>query len=388
MKYSDRVRGCSWVERTGLVTFVWLLTVAAVGCGSDRKGLPPPDGFSGTGGLLGASGVGAASQTAGKNAGKAGAGGKSGGSTSQPGAAGLPGGTCANAVVDTEPVTPTVWLVVDGSSSMSNSFEGGRSRWQALRSTLIDPGNIVDSLQSAVRFGLVIYAGNAATPDNCVQLITVEPALNNLGALAARYPVDPVASGTPSDRALDYVVTNLPVTNNATLDDKSGPVYVVFATDGQPNKGCGDLGGGADSAVEQNVIDVTRRGTEAGMNMFVISLAGGDRNLQTHLNSVAAATQTKTPPFVPATQTDLIATFQKIVSGASCQIDLKGKVDSAAACTGKVTLNGKDLACDSNDGWRLVDDDTFQLTGNACSSFLTKASMVYAMFPCEVFRPD
>jgi hypothetical protein len=389
MKYSGRVRGCSWVGRTPLQCLVLMMSFAAIGCGSDdQKELPTPEGFSGTGGLIGASGVGAAAQTAGKNAGKSGTGGKSASSTSQPGAAGLPGGTCANAIVDTEPVTPTVWLVVDGSSSMMNNFDAGRSRWQALRSTLIDPGNIVDSLQSAVRFGLVIYAGNAATPDNCVQLITVEPALDNLAAISAHYPMNPVASGTPSDRALDYVVTNLPVTNDAKLDDKAGPVYVVFATDGQPNKGCGDLSGGNDSAVEQNVIDITKRGTEAGMNMFVISLAGGDRNLQGHLDKVAAATATKTPPFVPATQTDLISTFQKIVSGASCQIDLKGQVDESAACSGKVTLNGKDLPCNSDDGWKLVDENTFQLTGTACSSFLTKASMVYAMFPCEVFRPD
>jgi hypothetical protein len=388
MKYSGRVRGCSWVERVRLATLLLLVGIAAVGCGSDsnkKSELPTPEGFSGTGGLIGGAGVGSSQPTAGKKAGSAG---KSGGGNSQPGAAGLPGGTCANAIADTEPVTPTIWLVVDGSSSMSNNFEGNQTRWQALRSTLMDDGAVVDSLQSVARFGIVIYAGNAATPDNCVQLITVEPALNNRDAIAAKYPMSPVASGTPSDKALDYVVTNLPVTNNAAPDYKSGPVYVVFATDGQPNKGCGDLSNGNDPVVEQNVIDVTKRGTDAGMNMFVISMAGSDRNLQGHLDKVANATQTKTPPFVPSSKGDLIATFQKIVSGASCQIDLKGQVDAGAACSGKVTLDGKDLPCDSDNGWKLVDDDTFELTGTACKSFLTKASMVYAMFPCEVFRPD
>lgn len=383
------------VARPGLGSLLLALSVAAVGCGSNdakKKDLPTPEGFAGNGGLDGASGFGTVGQTAGKSAGtagkKAGSSGKSGGPTSQPGAARLPGGTCANALADTQPVTPTVWLIVDGSSSMMNNFDAGQNRWQALRATLMDAGAVVDSLQSVVRFGLVIYAGNAATPDNCVQLITVQPALDNRDAIAAMYPMNPVASGTPSDKALDYVVTNLPVTNMSAPDDKSGPVYVVFATDGQPNKGCGDLSNGNDPIVEQNVIDVTKRGTDAGMNMFVISMAGGDRNLQSHLDKVAAATATKTPPFVPATKSDLISTFQEIVSGASCQIDLKGQVDTAAACSGKVTLNGKDLPCDSDNGWRLVDEDTFQLTGTACVSFLRKASMVYAMFPCEVFRPD
>jgi hypothetical protein len=389
MKYSLRVRGYGWVERARLGSLLLLVCAAAGGCGSDEKknDLPTPEGFAGNGGLDGASGFGMPGQTAGKGAGKAGSGGKSGGPNSQPGAAGLPGGTCANAVADTEPVTPTVWLVVDGSSSMSNNFDAGQNRWQALRATLMDQGAVVDSLQSVVRFGLVVYAGNAATPDNCVQLITVEPALNNRDAIAAMYPMNPVASGTPSDKALDYVVTNLPVTNMSAPDDKSGPVYVVFATDGSPNKGCGDLNGN-DPAVEQNVIDVTKRGTDAGMNMFVISMAGGDNRLQSHLDKVAAATATKTPPFVPSTRGELISTFQKIVSGASCQIDLKGQVDTGAACSGKVTLDGKDLECNNDNGWKLVDENTFQLNGSACTTFLSKASMVYAMFPCEVFRPD
>jgi hypothetical protein len=269
MKYLAAVRS-SWL------CFAF---VAAIGCGSDAKKdeLPTPEGFSGMGGLLGAAGVGAAGQSGGKSAGKAGNGGKTG-SNPQPGAAGLPGGTCANAVANTAPVIPTIWLVVDGSSSMTNNFANGRTRWQALRSTLMDQGGVVDSLESVAKFGLVIYAGNAATPDDCVQLITVDPALNNLAAMATRYPMDPVASGTPTDRALDYVVTNLPVTNMSAPDMESGPVYVVLATDGQPNKGCGDLSGGNDAMVEQNVVDVTKRGTDAGMKMYVISLAGGDRN--------------------------------------------------------------------------------------------------------------
>ena len=53
---------------------------------------------------------------------------------------------------------------------------------------------------------------------------------------------------------------------------------------------------------------------------------------------------------MPATQNDLIIRL-KIVGGASCQIDLAGMVDEGAACS-KVTLNGKDLACDSDNGWR------------------------------------
>ena len=384
MKQTVLARRCGSSPAVHSLTFLFAFAVA---CGSDDNGkeLPTPEGFSGTGGLIGASGVGGG----GRSAAKAGSGAKGGSNAgAQPGAAGLPGGTCANASAVTAPVKPTIWLVVDGSSSMDNAFAGGRTRWQTLRSTLMDAGGIVETLQATVRFGLVIYAGSGPDPNVCVQLTTVQPAFNNHAAIAAQYPMQPVASGTPTDRALDYVVDNLPVTNTANPDALSDPVYVVLATDGQPNIGCGDLSGGNDPMVEQNVIDITRRGSDAGMQMYVISLAGEDRNLQNHLNQVAMATRSKTAPFAPSTQGDLVSTFQRIVGGASCQIELKGRVDEAAACTGKVTLNGKDLACASDDGWRLLDEDTFQLTGSACSDFLSTTSTVYAMFPCEVFRPD
>ena len=71
------------------------------------------------------------------------------------------GGSCAQGMATATPVTPTVWLVLDGSSSMNTAFGASGTRWQTLRSTLMDPGGIVESLQSAVRFGMVIYSGSA-----------------------------------------------------------------------------------------------------------------------------------------------------------------------------------------------------------------------------------
>jgi hypothetical protein len=292
---------------------------------------------------------------------------------------------------DTRPVTPTIWLVVDGSSSMTQPF-GTSDRWQTLRSTLMDPGGVVDSLQAVAKFGLVIYSGGArgaAGATDCVQLVTVVPALQNHAAILAQYPAQPIGSGTPTDKALDHVVTTLPITNQTTLDTAAEPIYVVLATDGQPNDMCGGgfPGFGAGS-VEQRVIDVTTKGTMNGMLMYVISLAGDDTMLQSHLQQVAAATASKTPPFTPSTRQDLIATFQDIVGTASCQIDLKGKVETGRECSGKVTLNGDVLACGSDDGWRLIDDDTFTLTGSACVSFTSKVSTVQASFPCDVFVPE
>jgi hypothetical protein len=361
-------------------TASWVGLALCAACGGSDAGdrVPAPQGFSGNGGLPSSIGGGASNPAAARGGGSSGRG------------AEVPSSTCATALADTAPVTPTIWLVVDGSSSMDNRFGGGQTRWQALRSTLMDPGGVVDSLQAAAEFGLVIYAGQeSADLAQCVQLVVVPPALNNYAALAAMYPADPLANGTPTDKALDHVVTSLPVTNQALPDGNANPVYVVLATDGQPNEGCGDLGGGGGGAVvEQRVIDVTQRGTDAGMQMYVISLAGEDDNLQAHLSQVAMATSSRTPPFVPATQSELVDNFQRIIGGASCQIDLDGIVQDGQECAGRVLLNGAELTCDADDGWRLLDADTLQLTGTACSTFLTSQSSVSAMFPCQVFRPD
>jgi hypothetical protein len=300
--------------------------------------------------------------------------------------------SCARGMQSTMPITPTVWLIVDGSSSMTSMFDSGRSRWQALRSTLMDAGGVVDSLQAAVKFGMVIYSGGSSDPTQCVQLVTVMPALNNLSTLSAQYPSSPLGMGTPTDKALDHVVSDLAVFNGGMLDVNQGPVYVVLATDGQPNDMCdaGAFGGGGGSSpqVEQRVIDITTKGTSMGMNMFVISMAGDDTRLQDHLKNVANATITKTPPYAPATQNDLIAAFQKIVGGATCQVALDGTVMQGQECSGSVMLNSTALRCDDPDGWKLTDPRTVQLTGAACMSFMAVQSLVVANFPCEVFTPD
>lgn len=298
-----------------------------------------------------------------------------------------PNESCAQGMQSTSPITPTVWLVVDGSSSMNQPFEGS-SRWLTLRSTLMDPGGVVDSLQAKVRFGLVIYAGGAGA--DCVQLVTVQPELNNLAAISAMYPMDPVSMGTPTDKALEYVVNNLPVLNSGMLDTTSGPIYVVLATDGSPNDMCGGgiFGGGGGGNVEQRVVDVTTQGTDNGMQMFVVSLAGDDAQLQSHLEVVAAATASKTPPFVPSTRGDLITAFENVIGGATCLVSLDGSVETGKECSGTVRVNSVPLACNEPDGWSLVDPSTVQLTGAACTMFLAQTSMVVADFPCEIFSPN
>jgi hypothetical protein len=336
---------------------------------------------------------------------------------------------CAQGNANASPVTPTVWLVIDGSGSMKESL-GGPSRWEALRSALMDQGGVVPDLQHVVRFGMVIYNGpddqnqtqcNApdkinllcgclsgferaccgaacggtpppppADPTMCANLVTVDPALDNFMTLDAAYPAREIGGWTPTDRAMEHVVANLPVLNQQMLDTQGDPIYVILATDGQPNDDCNGMGSGNDfqPEVAQRVLDAVTSGVQMGMSLFVISLAGDDQQLRMHLEDVAAAGGTGKPPFEPSSKDALAATLREVVGGASCQIALDGEVQMGQECTGQVTLNGAALDCGSDNGWRMLDPRTVQITGSACDMFLAAQSQVHAAFPCGVFIPD
>ena len=57
----------------------------------------------------------------------------------------------------------------------------------------------------------------------------------------------------------------------------------------------------------------------------------------------------------------------------------------ARACEGNVTLNGNELACDGDPGWRALDPTRIELVGQACTDFLSDPTvMIAANWPCGV----
>jgi hypothetical protein len=379
-----------------------VLTLAVLSCSSDEPATP-----RGGAGTAAGTGAGANAGAGGMflNPENPGSGGTAGGSVAgASGAAGeMPGGSCAEGVANTSPVTPTVWLVLDGSGSMNEEFSG-ETRWQALRAALMDDGGVIATLERNVRFGMVLYSGAdqdrdsdegmepAPVPTECVNLTVVNPALDNYATLDAQLPQEEPGGWTPTDRALEHVVNTLPVTATQGPDQNNDPVYVVLATDGAPNDRCaGDSGGRGndfDEVTAARVLDVVGAGAMKGVKLLVISLAGGDDDLQSHLEEVSELSETGFAPFVPASRDELIQTMQELIGGAGCQLTLQGSVAIDQACTGEVTLNGNPLVCDDDNGFRLIDERTVQLEGDACTSFLSADSFVSARFPCGVFSPD
>jgi hypothetical protein len=296
--------------------------------------------------------------------------------------------TCAQGTATTTPITPTIWLVVDGSTTMGSEFAAGVSRWAALREALMGEDGVVARFEHVARIGLVIYTGGGygsygQPASECVHLISVEPALDNFAKLDEAYPHERAGAGTPTDRALEHVVEQLPATNAGTVEQGTGPVYAVLATDGAPNDTCGS---GAD--IEQAVVDVTARGAAMGMEMFVVDLGGDDEDVLAYLEQVADATRSGTPPFAPATQAELLETLLDVAGGTTCRVALGGTVTDGRACSGEMLLDGESLACASDDGWRLADPRTVELTGSACERFSGAASQLHASFPCDAFSPD
>jgi hypothetical protein len=339
---------------------------------------------------------------------------------------------CASAMVNTSTATPDILFVIDGSGSMCETF-GGSTRWQALRSALLDPQNgLIYQLQANVWFGMVLYdgtidvvlgllgSGQGVPPvcsamytemkatGECPQLIDVPIAVNNAAAIDMAFPATELGGSTPTDRAMAHAVDQMIGRQNSDPDGDPHPQYIILATDGAPNDICVGGMGGDGSMQRAGVISAVDRAAAAGITTFVISLAGGDAALQMHLDEVARHGQPNNPAattFTPMTPQDLVATLAALLGGAiGCEVVLNGTVVAGRECSGLVELNGNGLPCcrEENagwtcdeapvtppDGWRLKDERTVELMGATCTQFLlAPAATLRASFPCGVFSPD
>lgn len=294
---------------------------------------------------------------------------------------------CASAELKLTRVIPTVWLMIDGSGSMGAPLQDltGPSRWQVTRDALIGASGLVPRLQTAVEFGLYVYDGGLSPPGipgpQCPATVIVEPALDNASAVSGTYPEVETGASTPTHFALLDLKSRI----DAAGAVSSGGTFIVLATDGMPNL-C-DFHDGLPSTpdTEAEAVQTVQQLASAGTQVFVISLAGDDPILQAHLEQVASAGGTGKPPFTPTTQDELAAALSEIVGAtASCDVRLHGRVENNRECMGTVTLDGKPLVCDDDDGYRVKDDhQAIELLGHACEALQSAADPeLKVTFPC------
>jgi hypothetical protein len=338
--------------------------------------------------------------------------------SSQPSAAGsgakpapnLDSNTCASAQVTASRITPTVYLVIDGSSSMSDEFGGGGTRWNVLRNALIGQDGVVSRLESVVEFGTAVYSNN--NPDTCPAMAETAPALNNLETIIAGYPDVETGGGTPTGEALQQVVDSLPdfSVQGPDAEPQTAPI-IILATDGEPN-GCAEgficdwvnwddclgklLTSLANAPITyETTLAAARAAAAKAIPIWVVSLADGldaSADLQRTANIGAGLPEDASPGatiYSPQNPNELTETLTQLIGDVvSCEVELAGTLSVDRACEGSVQINGSPLNCNDEQGWKPVDESRIVLQGDACARFKSDPSVVLdARFPCDVVTP-
>ena len=320
--------------------------------------------------------------------------GGSGGMSSGTGGDGNNPDACVDLKVVFTPQIPTVVMLIDQSGSMDQKFDTG-NRWNVLRDALINMNTgIISTLQAKVRFGLALYTsdggfGGGQQMKTCPIITPVPPALNNYAAISTVYLPDDWKGDTPTGESVDAAVKIL---DGVT---EEGPKVIVLATDGEPDS-CTDPNpksmAGLDAA-RQLSVSAVQNAFKKQITTFVISV--GNEVGEAHLRAVANAGQglavdvDQMNRFYRANnQADLATAFDTIVNGVrSCVLALNGTVDAASAGTGSVVLDGKALAFNDANGWKLNSPTVLELQGSACSTIKNGDHDLKISFPCGVIVP-
>jgi len=320
------------------------------------------------------------------------------------------GDSCADATVVFDSPIPTVFVLVDRSSSMfENQFTPALNRWDATKQAILSASGPLATLQDKVRFGFGTYTGNY---QGCPLFESLEPALDNFTAITSAYDKASVNVGgdTPTGEAVSQVLALL---------GQDAPLYIVLATDGEPdnctnvNPQCG----------QDTSIAALQAAKAAGVRTFVVGIGSevGARHLQDIANAgsgqpvmrldidppqkfrddcltsglvkpdAPAGTYADQggdePYFVPTTPEALTQVLDDLVGEVrSCVVELEGEVLAADAGSGKVTFNGEQLTYGSD--WEMTDEKHVTLLGDACQRLRQDQGQTTLDidFPCGTYR--
>ncbi|MET0390296.1 MAG: vWA domain-containing protein [Polyangiales bacterium] len=300
-----------------------------------------------------------------------------------------------------EPQVPDMMIVLDRSGSMDR---GGR--WLP---SVAAVRKITAQLQDRIRFGLMLFPGNETTTimtngtnggfqvsftsgDLCtVGTIAVPIAEMNAAAIGMTLDVTFPDGGTPTSESLMQLVSSF-ATTQVGPDMKPHPKYVLLVTDGAPT--CPTAMGNGDQPNQPDV-DLTNKAVDAltasDVKTFVVgydTATPGNEPLAQVLDGFAQRGGTGDQKHRPVEdEASLTAVLESITASiASCSFKLDKAPERADFVL--VTLDGKQLNLDDANGWRLVDDQTVEIVGDACTTFKSGPHLINAEVQCELVQPS
>lgn len=178
------------------------------------------------------------------------------------------GDYCQSVPLEFEPKTPTVFVLVDRSSSM---FEGGQF-WDKLKPGVLQ---LIQELQGDVRFGFGAYTG--LKPEGALEGVPAEERslldtqgtidLNNYSAIASFYN----GLGNPNRKTETPTAFAVQWATDILLKDQSpGDRFILLVSDGQPDYN-DDVG---DECGVDGVIGELQRSYDKGVRTLVFGIDG------------------------------------------------------------------------------------------------------------------
>jgi hypothetical protein len=297
---------------------------------------------------------------------------------------------CVDRRFSYDTLPPTVMLLIDQSGSMQFRFGSGGAgtRWEVLRSAIVDPSDgLLSHLDTSVRFGLMLYTSlDGFRGGQCPILTESRVEIGNADAIRSLYLAsEPAPNGdTPTADAIDAAVARL-----ALLDD-GGPRYILLLTDGEPDT-CAEpdpqRGG-------EEALAAAARAFAAGVRLRPVGISNeiSAGRIQGLANAAAGKDPglvfgrddgAERPLFASDDRSELAAQLTGVIGDArSCLIDLGTEVGALRAGEGTLALDGRALEYLAPDGWRFRDDDTVEIEGAACDSILGDGHRLEVFFPC------
>jgi len=345
---------------------------------------------------------------------------------------------CNDLSVVPMPVTPTVLILVDNSSSMFEPPNAPQLPWDLLYDALMNPTTgVVAPLQDEVRFGFSNYRGVTTTTTEsdvaCAQMSTVPFKLGNYEAIRAVYePLGAERSPpgmnwqTPTGHAIRRATADLV----AYEPDPPGPKYILLVTDGNP-----DTCQAQDPQCGQDLsVKAIQDAKAQGIGTFVVGIGDivtnpnngcnmqqarcGSLHLQDIANAGAGLPVQAPPPeyvyqpcvarygsmvqatYAPTTSQN--AEFFTATTGAELRTAVEGLLNGVISCTfdmnatvtgnpalGTVRVGDQAIPYgDMTSGWTLETNQVqVTLQGAACEAFKRDMEELFISFPCNVAVP-